>query len=127
MLGRFTRLGDVKELLTASDDRLLVMGAGDETTLRFAVPNEPLPPGWKRDFFLYSVGWDKDANLETILGQTVEPLPFRAMTAYPWPATEKSPDSAAYLQYLREYQTREQTPAYWRWFRSVGVPVDKED
>ena len=91
MLGRFTRLGDVRELLTKRDDRLLVMGAGDEVTLRFAVPAAPLPPGWKRDFMLYSAGWDKDANLETIVGQSSEPLPFQAMSGYPWPPTERRP------------------------------------
>jgi tetratricopeptide (TPR) repeat protein len=112
MLGRFTRYGDVLPLLTARDDRLLVMGAGDETTLRFAAIDPP-PPGWKRDFLLYSVGWDKDANLETVLGRSSEPLPFEAMSAYPWPADEQLPDSPAYREYLRTYQTRQQSPAYW--------------
>ena len=79
MLGRFTRYGDVLELLTARDDRLVVMCAGDETTLRFAAIDPP-PAGWKRDFLLYSVGWDKDANLQTVLGQSSEPLPFQAMS-----------------------------------------------
>jgi hypothetical protein len=114
MAGRFTRLGDVRELLLASDDKLLVMGAGDETTVRFAVPNDPLPAGWKRDFLLYSVGWDKDANLQTVVGQSSEPLPFRAMNGYPWPPDEPVPDSAEYREYLRTYQTREANPAYWR-------------
>jgi hypothetical protein len=111
MLGHFTRYGDVLELLTARDDRLLVMGAGDETTLRFAAIAPP-PAGWKRDFLLYSVGWDKDANLQTVLGQSSEPLPFEAMTAYPWPGEEQTPDSPAYRDYLRKYQTRRQSPAY---------------
>jgi hypothetical protein len=111
MLGHFTRYGDVLELLTARDDRLLVMGAGDESTLRFAAIAPP-PAGWKRDFLLYSVGWDKDANLQTVLGQSSEPLPFEAMTAYPWPGEEQTPDSPAYRDYLRKYQTRRQSPAY---------------
>ncbi len=111
MLGRFTRYGDVLELLTARDDRLLVMGAGDETTLRFAAIDPP-PAGWKRDFLLYSVGWDKDANLETVLGQSSEPLPFAQMTAYPWRAAEQTPDSPDYREYLRKYQTRQQSAAY---------------
>jgi hypothetical protein len=114
MAGRFTRLGDVRELLAASDDKLLVMGAGDETTVRFAVPSEPLPAGWKRDFLLYSVGWDKDGNLQTVMGQSSQPLPFRAMRGYPWPPDEPVPDSSEYRNYLRTYQTREASPAYWR-------------
>ncbi|HJS06627.1 MAG TPA: hypothetical protein VJ809_03180, partial [Pirellulales bacterium] len=116
MLGRFTRYGDVLELLTARDDRLVVMSAGDEATLRFAGIDAP-PPGWKRDFLLYSVGWDKDANLQTVLGQSSEPLPFAAMSAYPWPPDEPTPETAAasspaYLKYLQKYQTRRQPPAY---------------
>jgi hypothetical protein len=117
MHGRFTRFGDVKALLTASDDRLLVMGAGDEATLWFAVPDAPLPTGWQRDFLLYSVGWDKDCNLMTVLGEAVEPLPFRAMRGYPWSPEEQLPDRAAYV---REFQTREQTRSFWR---SLNVPT----
>jgi hypothetical protein len=125
MLGRFTRYGDVLPLLSQRDDLLLVMGAGDETTLRFAAI-EPPPPGWKRDFLLYSVGWNKDANLETVLGRSSEPLPFAAMPAYPWHPGEltpeqRPPDSPAYRDYLRTYQTREQTPAYWRAIQRFSV------
>jgi hypothetical protein len=94
------------------------MGAGDETTLRFAMPPEPLPDGWKRDFLLYSVGWDKDANLETIAGQSSEPLPFADMRSYPWPADQDSPDSSGYRDYQRQYQTRLQSAAYWQAVRS---------
>ena len=43
----------------------------------------PVPPGWKRDFVLHSAGWDKDADLNTLAGQTIGPLPFRAMASYP--------------------------------------------
>lgn len=116
MLGRFTRYGDVLELLMTRDDRLLVMGAGDETTLRFAAIDPP-PPGWKRDFLLYSVGWDKDANLQTVLGQSSEPLPFEKMSSYPWPADEPLPASLEYQRYLNTYQTRRQTTEYRRALR----------
>jgi hypothetical protein len=126
MSGRFTRYGDVLELLTARDDRLVVMGAGDETTLRFQAIDPP-PAGWKRDFLLYSVGWDKDANLQTVLGQSSEPLPFQAMAAYPWPPDQQPPDSPTYREYLRKYQTRRQPPAYSSAVRrhnaTVSVPA----
>jgi tetratricopeptide (TPR) repeat protein len=114
MHGAFTRLGDVKELLTERDDRLLVIGAGDEVTVKFRVPDRPLPAGWKRDFLLYDAGWEKDGNVLTVLGQAVEPLPFQAMTAYPWQPDERVPDSPAYHEYLRIYQTRRQTNQFWR-------------
>ena len=109
MTGRFTRFGDVTELLQDSDDRLVVMGAGDEMTLRFAATQEPLPAGWTQSFVLYNVGWDKDADANTILGSTVEPLPFRAMSAYPFGPEELTPSGESYRSYLDKYQTREQS------------------
>jgi hypothetical protein len=115
MQGRFTRFGDVTELVGEADDRLLVISAGDEVTLRFGAALEELPPGWKRDFLLYSVGWDKDANLCTVVGQTVEPLPFRSMTEYP--PNKSGPSSEHYNQYLKAYQTREQTRSFWQQVR----------
>jgi hypothetical protein len=112
--GRFTRFGDVVELIHQRDDRLAVLGAGDELTLRFRAPPSDPPNGWRRDFLLYSVGWDKDANLCTVAGQTVEPLPYKAMNNYPPSAGDRPPDTAQYRQYLREYQTRVQSGAFWR-------------
>ncbi len=106
MEGRFTRYGEVAELVRATDDRLVVMASGDELAVSFAVPDAPLPEGWVRDFFLHNVGWDKDADLHTVYGQTVEPLPFQAMPSYPWPPETRTPDSAKYRDYLRTYQTR---------------------
>jgi hypothetical protein len=118
MDGRFTRYGDVTELVRSDDDRLVVMGAGDAMTLRFKVPAKPLPPGWKRDFFLHNVGWDKDADLNTVLGSSSEPLPFRGMKSYPFGPDECIPDSPQYREYLRTYQTRTQ-PA-WRFWRGMS-------
>ncbi|MFQ5731142.1 MAG: hypothetical protein ACE5KM_04205, partial [Planctomycetaceae bacterium] len=115
MDGRFTRYGDVTPLVRGDDDILVVMGAGDTLTLRFAVPEKPLPAGWKRDFFIRNVGWDKDADLNTVLGQTTGPLPFRGMTGYPFPPGDSPPNSRDYQRYLRRYQTRK-LPArrFWR-------------
>ncbi len=115
MRGRFTRYGSVEELVAEGDDRMVILGAGDAMTLRFAVPEQGPPVGWKRDFFLHSIGWDKDADLNTIYGQTVEPLPFRAMKSYPFDPDETAPHGEAYEEYLRHFQTREQDPrAFWR-------------
>ncbi|HEX5104126.1 MAG TPA: CRTAC1 family protein [Pirellulaceae bacterium] len=114
MAGAFTRLGDVQPLLTQRDDHLLVIGAGDEVTLRFRVPDQPPPAGWKRDFLFYSVGWDKDCNLLTVLGETTEPLPFEGMPSYPWPPGEAPVLSPEYQDYLRTYQTRHQSNGFWR-------------
>ena len=113
MAGNYTRYGDVKELLQATDDLLVVLGSGDEMTLRFA----ELPPpraGFVRDFIIRCVGWDKDASLNTVTGHRVEPLPFVGMKSYPFGPTEKVPDSPSYRKYLEFYQTRQlKTHPFW--------------
>ncbi len=115
MEGYFTRYGDVTPLLRDVDDRMVVMGAGDEMTVTFQPPTEELPSGWVRDFLINNVGWDKDADLNTVTGQSVEPLPFQAMSRYPYPPSELFPDTAAHREYLRTYQTRRQSDAtFWR-------------
>ena len=114
MAGKFTRYGDVRSLLAEADDLHAVMGSGDEMTLEFAAASEP-PPGWKRDFLLHNVGWDKDADLNTVFGQTVEPLPFAAMKSYPFPPGETYPDSPRHRRYLETFQTWEQPPSrFWK-------------
>ena len=123
MRGRFTQYGSVRELLAEGDDMMAVLGAGDAITLRFALPDAPVPAGWQRDFILHSIGWDKDADLNTIYGQTVEPLPFRGMRSYPFGPDEAGPASAEYREYLRHFQTREQDPhLFWRQLKLPGAP-----
>jgi hypothetical protein len=113
LAGRLTRYGDVTDLLARRDDQLVVLGSGDELTVRFAA----LPPpkaGFVRDFVLHNVGWDKDAVLNTVFGSTVEPMPFEAMTAY----GELRPRDEVYQRYLDDYQTREQGPEnFWNLVR----------
>lgn len=104
--GKFTRFGDVHPLLIARDDHMVVMHPGDEIQLSFAVPAEPVREGWVRDFVIYNVGWDKDCDQNTVYGETSEPLPFGAMTVYPFRDGEPRPVDAEYSQYLKTYQTR---------------------
>ncbi len=121
MLGQFTRYGDVADILNTADDRSVVLGAGDEMTVRFQQPKQPPPAGWKRTFLLYNIGWDKDANLSCLTGQMVEPLPFRAMQQYPFYDSDvleeggAFPRSEAMSSYLEQDQTRRQSwPRFWR-------------
>lgn len=115
MGGKFTRFGDVTELIRESDDRQAIIGAGDAITVRFRADQAPkLPPGWKRDFVIHNVGYDKDADLNTIYGQFVEPLPFRAMRGYPDETGEQFPDLPIHRDDQRRFQTREQNrKAFW--------------
>jgi hypothetical protein len=123
MLGRFTRYGETTDLVRDRDDRLAVLAAGDALELRFHKPQRNPPTGWKRDFLLYNVGWDKDADLNTVTGQTVEPLPFTDMPQYPLPADQTEPQTPALQAFRATYQTREQSrAAFWRQVRDLGAP-----
>jgi Flp pilus assembly protein TadD len=105
--GRYTRYGDVRELLAAVDDRSVIMGPGDEMVLLFDARSlPPAAPGWRRTVFLESHGWDKDADRNTGAGTQVGPLPFRAMTRYPYGPDESFPDSPLHREYLDRWLTR---------------------
>ena len=105
--GLYTRYGEVQSLLNNVDDRLVLMGSGDEARLRFNARSLPaLPEGWRRDFLLKVDGWAKDRDANTAFSQTVLPLPFHGMSGYPYKATEKFPDDEAHRAYQREWNTR---------------------
>ena len=78
--GWCTRYGSVNELVAERDNALVLLNGGDELTLGFAAKQLPeKPAGYVRDFFLFSVGWDKDADFHVARGTTVQPLPFHGM------------------------------------------------
>jgi hypothetical protein len=78
--GWCTRYGPVEDLVAQRDDALVLLNGGDELTLSFAADQlPPKPAGYVRDFFLYTVGWDKDSDAHVVAGTTVEPLPFNGM------------------------------------------------
>ena len=105
--GAFTRFGDVLPLLRNPDDMYVIMGPGDEATIQFDASSvKSLPPGWKRDFLLYTDGWIKDSDLNTAFGTTVGPLPFHGVRSYPYRAAEAYPTDSQHQRYLREYNTR---------------------
>ncbi|MCY4595322.1 MAG: ASPIC/UnbV domain-containing protein [Bryobacterales bacterium] len=105
--GRYTRFGDVRELLDREDDRLVIMGAGDEIELRF--PSGGLPPlavGWTRDYLLFVDGWAKENEANTAFGDSVTPLPFHSMSGYPYGPGETYPDTPEHRADLERYHTR---------------------
>ena len=107
LAGYYTRYGDVAPLLQEVDDMYVILNAGDEITVEFDASRLPiLKAGWVRDFILYSDGWDKDGDINTLTSQTVEPLPFHGMSSYPYPDTEHYPNDEVHRQYRREYNTR---------------------
>lgn len=85
LTGWATRLGEVTELVTSRDQRLALVVAGDALELAFpAAELSPVPPGWQRTFFFYSVGWDKDGDTNVIDGDTIEPFPVTAAGDQEW-------------------------------------------
>ena len=107
LAGYYTRYGDVAPLLQEVDDMYVILNAGDEITVEFEASRLPtLKAGWVRDFILYSDGWDKDGDINTLTSQTVEPLPFHGMSSYPYPETEHYPNDEAHQKYRLEYNTR---------------------
>jgi hypothetical protein len=46
---------------------------------------------------------------------TVDPLPFRAMSGFPYPSTESYPSDEAHTNYLREYNTRTMPVMHAQW------------
>jgi hypothetical protein len=104
--GSFTRFGDVTELMRYADDKFVIGRRGDEIQLKFnAAEVGGVPPGMKRDYFFIASCWFKSPGLP-YLAFTVDPIPFHAMSAFPYPPTESYPHDAAHLSYLREYNTR---------------------
>jgi tetratricopeptide (TPR) repeat protein len=105
--GAYTRYGDVLPLLTSLDDRLVVFGSGDEVALDFDPSKLPaLPEGWSRDYFFVANGYEKDMDFYAYDFSRVDPLPFRDMTGYPYPADQSFPLDDPHLNYLLEYNTR---------------------
>jgi hypothetical protein len=109
--GRLTRYGAVTPLLRERDDRFVIFGPGDVLTVRFDARRlPPLPSGWKRSFVLKTWGYCKDAAPFTATGDTVRPLPFQAMSSYPYGPREHYPRDAEHEAYRREYNTRQVGP-----------------
>ena len=92
MPGRYTREGDVNELLGAADDRFVISRPGDELVLSFdASALAPLPPNAWRTFLLHSVGFSKEMNLHSASPDLAAPIPFRRMRRYPYVWPERYP------------------------------------
>ena len=111
LIGTYTKYGDVLPLLIESDNKYVIMNAGDEISLKFDASELPkLESDWSRDFIFYNDGWLKDGDLNTARGQTVAPLPFHGMVSYPEGAENGSyPKDENLIKYRKKYNTRKVT------------------
>jgi tetratricopeptide (TPR) repeat protein len=76
MPGRYTREGDVRELLAKVDDRFVVSRPGDEVALAFdATVLPPLRAGWTRTFLLHGDGFSKEMDINSASPDQAWPLP----------------------------------------------------
>ena len=107
MEGDYTRYGDVTKLLDEADDCYVIMGRGEELTLRFSADDfSPIPNGFRRSFILKTDSFCKDMDLYSAYPDTVEPLPFHSMSTYPYGADEKYPDDQKRREYRKRFNIR---------------------
>ena len=105
--GNYTRYGDVTSLLTATDDKYVIFGSGDEVAVDFDPAGlPPVPEGWVRDYFFYADGYAKDMDFYAAYGSTVAPMPFHTPFPYPYPAGIVYPEDPSHLQYELDFNTR---------------------
>jgi tetratricopeptide (TPR) repeat protein len=105
--GRYTREGDVRELLRGVDDIFVVSRPGDALALSFDASRlAPLPEGWTRTFLLYADGFSKEMDINSASPDQVAPLPFHGMKSYPYAAPESYPMTPARRAYVERYNTR---------------------
>jgi tetratricopeptide (TPR) repeat protein len=107
MPGRYTREGDVRELLLKTDDMFVISLPGDEISLSFDAGKLPrLRAGWKRTFLLYADGFSKEMDINSASPDQVSPLPFHGMTRYPYAEPERFPMTASRRAHYNKYNTR---------------------
>jgi hypothetical protein len=103
-MGLVTKYGDVLTLLATIDDRYPILAPGDVIDLSFdATALPPLPEGWVRDYCFTTEGWVKDADMNQAIRETVTPLPFHAMSGYPYDETK---ESHPHKDFVAEWLTR---------------------
>jgi len=103
--GNFTKTGAVNPLLEATDDVFVISKTGDELTLSFdALPE--LPADKKYTFLFFADGYSKEMDINSGSPDAVFPLPFKAMTKYPYGADERFPTTEEKRRIYDEYTTR---------------------
>jgi hypothetical protein len=105
--GRYTRTGDVRELLLAADDMFVISPPGDEVAVAFDASSlPPLPAGWTRTYLLHADGFSKEMDIHSASPDVLLPLPYHGMPAYPYAPPAAYPLTPERAAYLERYNTR---------------------
>jgi tetratricopeptide (TPR) repeat protein len=95
--GWCTRYGDIRPLIVEPDTMMAILNSGDGATIEFSASALPArEPGTLRTLMLYTKGWIKEADPNTLPDRRVGPLP----------AVEGSPDAVHSTDWQFEYNTR---------------------
>jgi tetratricopeptide (TPR) repeat protein len=87
--GRYTRTGDVLDLVSRVDDLFVVSKPGDDVAVTFDARGlSPLPRGATRTYLLFADGFSKEMDINSASPDVVLPYPYHGMKQYPYPATE---------------------------------------
>jgi hypothetical protein len=113
--GRFTRYGDVRGLLAAEDDRMVVMRRGDGVELRFvgvpkAAPGNVVTVFLETDLLFKPHRFFGESAPEL---EEVEPLPYHGMGHYP--PTAPFPADKAHTEWRTTFETRTYAKGDTRW------------
>lgn len=112
--GRYTRTGDVRELIAKADDLFVVSRPGDVVAASFdARALSPLPTGWTRTFLLKADGFSKEMDLHSASPDVADPLPFHGMTSYPYPPADAPPALRRNAALQERYNTRLVARTLW--------------
>jgi len=128
--GNYTHLGNVTPLVQANDNQFVIFGSGEEIAAQFDTADLPaLPANWKRDYFFYASGYEKDMDWWDALPFTVAQLPFHSMSSYPYPPSESFPEDKAALNYQLEWNDRFDTgePTGVHYFDFKTLPTTPKD
>ena len=107
MTGRYTREGDVRELLIKTDEMFVISRTGDELQVSFDARALPaLPDGWTRTFLLYADGFSKEMDINSASPDQISPLPFHGMKRYPYNSPQSYPLTKERRAYMERYNTR---------------------
>lgn len=124
--GRFTRYGDVTELLAESNDMFAILRRGDAVVFEFDGVREPAV-GMARSLFLHTDLVFKPRTLPGAVGTDrttqVGPLPYHGMQRYGAGAIGAYPMDDAHRRYLAEYNTRSYGPRDRHW-GSLGASAE---